>query len=74
MDRNYIPYVLAMQQEIESRYAFLGGAEDEWIKYLLREEVPAAMWTFIPFSCRQGFSSFQELGRAHASWQGRRNS
>ena len=31
-------------EEIEERFAFIGGPEAEWIRYLSRPDLPANMW------------------------------
>ena len=33
--------------ELHQRYAFLGGRESEWIKYLNRSDLPVGLWRFI---------------------------
>ena len=32
--------------EIEERFGFLGGAPEEWVRYLTRQDLPAGLWTF----------------------------
>jgi len=35
-----------IQAELEERYGFLGGDYTEWVRYLLRPDLPANMWVF----------------------------
>ena len=34
--------------EIQEHFDFFGGSSDEWLKYLLRPDLPADMWIFMP--------------------------
>ena len=35
-----------LKEELEQHYGFLGGSRDEWVKYLLRPDLPPGLWTF----------------------------
>lgn len=45
-------------EELESQYAFVGGAMAEYINYFARSDLPRGMWTWLPFSDVRAVSGF----------------
>ena len=33
-------------RELEAHYGFLGGSQDEWVRYLRRPDLPPRLWTY----------------------------
>ena len=47
-------------KEVEQRYGFVGGSEQEYIRYFLREDLPEDLWDFRPLTearCVVGLSA-----------------
>ena len=37
----------AQFEALEEQYGFLGGSYDEYVKYLMRPDIPRSMWRFV---------------------------
>lgn len=49
---------VVLMEELESQYAFVGGAMAEYINYFARSDLPRGMWTWLPFSEVRAVSGF----------------
>ena len=38
---------VAQFEELEAHYCFLGGSYDEYVRYMLRSDLPPGMWRFV---------------------------
>ena len=52
--------------ELEEQYPFVGGSEQDYVKYLRRDDIPAGMWHYIPLDneqegCQQTAQASYEL-------------
>ena len=45
-------------EELEEQFAFVGGSLDEYIRYFGRPDLPADMWSWLPFSEVKSVSGF----------------
>ena len=50
-------------QEATDRFAFVGGAREEYIKYFHRADLPAVMWHFVPASEAKALAGFSAVAK-----------
>ena len=55
-------------KELESRFSFVGGSYNEYVKYFFRPDLPRGLWSFRPLSeahAIAGFSAVREKDGVH---------
>ncbi len=55
--------------ELEEQYGFVGGSEQDYVKHLRRDDIPAGMWRYIPLGKGKAFAGFSWVSKKDASKQ-----
>ena len=60
---------MAVFSEIEAHFGFVGGSQEEYLKYLLREDLPPQMWCFLPAEEVKAVAGFATVPKKQAGRQ-----